>query len=295
MGAVGSPVIPKGLQRAPKSRILHWSDLKSNDSIPKDWNQILVVGGGLTAVQVAQLALGDSSVSGRKVTLCSRRPLVEKFLDIGLDWVDPNSSQKCQSDFYHQPLDERLKVLKQARNGGSVPPFYMNQVEDLEACKKLQRLIGNPNFIYSKEDLGLQFASTSGKEDCSCCRTEAPLVVGIGSKMHHFDGILIACGTQPNCCHHPLYERLANNKERKLYKGLPMVSEDLEWGNLYIVGAMAGLNLGPDAGNLMGIKRGATIVANHLGVRSWLRDQGNVLANRFALFDSDSDSDSDSD
>ena len=287
MGAVGSPSFPTGLEDVPKTRIMHWKQLDVSQprtkGIPSHWKNILVVGGGLTAVQVAQLALKQTnggSSAARKVVLCSRRAIVEKHLDIGLAWVDRRQAQKCQSDFYHQPLQDRLDTLKEARGGGSVPPNYVRQVETLEATGRLQRLVGIPNF--------LNMAECQDDENVS-----SPLVIEIGSTSHTFDGVIVACGVQPDCTKNPVFHRLLQTFDSsKQFNGFPTISEDLEWfPNIFVVGGMAGLNLGPDAGNLMGARRGATLIANALDCRSWLREKGNIFANRYSLFAVDDDDD----
>jgi hypothetical protein len=277
----------------PKERLLHWKQLdvtKNSKGIPSEWKNILVVGGGLTAVQVAQLALKHGS-SDRKVVLCSRRPIVEKHLDIGLGWVDRRQAQRLQFDFYHQPVQDRVDTLKEARGGGSVPPYYLRQVESLETQGRLQRLVGNPNLIYL-EDLVTGQRPELQRQECQCCRQGSPLVIGIGSIIHRFDGVLVACGVQPDCNKNPVFKNLLHTFDSsKQFNGLPMVSEDLEWfPNIFVVGGMAGLNLGPDAGNLMGARRGATIIANALDCRSWLREKGNIFANRYNWIAPDSSS-----
>ena len=294
MGAVGSPSFPKGLEHVPPTQIMHWKQLdasqKMTKGIPSHWKNILVVGGGLTAVQVAQLALKQTNGgSARKVVLCSRRAIVEKHLDIGLAWVDRRQAQKCQSDFYHQPLQDRLNTLKEARGGGSVPPNYVRQVESLEATGRLQRLVGIPNFLNMEEEC-------QDDENASSPPIERPLVIEIGSTSRTFDGVIVACGVQPDCTKNPVFHHLLQTFDSsKQFNGFPTVSEDLEWfPNIFVVGGMAGLNLGPDAGNLMGARRGATLIANALDCRSWLREKGNIFANRYSLFAMEDDDDSSS-
>ena len=68
---------------------------------------------------------------------------------------------------------------------------------------------------------------------------------------------------------------------------------DLEWTkNLFVVGALASLNTGPDSGNIMGARRAASIVANALECKSWLRKEEGALANPFELFWDEEDSSS---
>mmetsp|Transcript_38979 Transcript_38979/g.94250 ORF Transcript_38979/g.94250 Transcript_38979/m.94250 type:complete len:408 (-) Transcript_38979:252-1475(-) len=299
MGALGEAIIPKGIATVPDDRLLHWKNLEHCSSnpghgIPHDWDDILVVGGGLTAVQVSQLALRGKP--GRKVALCSRRPIVEKHLDIGLEWADRRVATKCQADFYHQSLESKVAMLKEARGGGSVPPCYVRDVENLEKQGRLTRLIGNATFYESEEKLieampNLQATSSvKGKGD-------SPLLMSVESEIHRFDGVIVACGIRPDCLQNSVCASLLRQfNDAKQSNGFPLVTEDLEWmANVFIVGGMASLNLGPDAGNLMGMRRGATIVANTLGCRSWLRETGNILANRFGAFDlSSSDEETDS-
>ncbi|CAJ1936399.1 unnamed protein product [Cylindrotheca closterium] len=295
MGALGDAIIPKGIATVPDERLLHWKNLEYSSSnpehgIPCEWNDILVVGGGLTAVQVSQLALrGKPSC---KVTLCSRRPLVEKHLDIGLEWADRRVATKCQADFYHQSVESKVAMLKEARGGGSVPPCYVRDVENLEKKGRLTRIVGNATFHESEAEL-LEFMPSLQSASNFKEKGDSPLLITIESKVHRYDGVIVACGVRPDCRKNPVCASLLQQfNDAKQAHGFPLVTEDLEWmRNVFVVGGMASLNLGPDAGNLMGMRRGATIVANTLRCHSWLRDTGNILANRFGAFDDFSSSD----
>lgn len=90
-GASGKPIIPKSLQRqyTSTSKIYQWQELdkvisKLNCSNNEEAKQVLVLGGGLTAVQSAHKLVR----SGHRVLLCSRRNLVERHLDIPVKWFD---------------------------------------------------------------------------------------------------------------------------------------------------------------------------------------------------------------
>ncbi|KAI2489865.1 L-lysine 6-monooxygenase (NADPH-requiring) [Fragilaria crotonensis] len=132
-GVVGYPSIPDGLKNAPN--VISWTQLDSlllsNQRNPKNQTtkpitRVLVVGGGLTAVQAALKCCSSSgsSSSGNTrmvVTLCSRRPLTERHFDLSLDWFDWRSSTKCMADFYnHDDYSQRLMTLRTSRGGGSV-------------------------------------------------------------------------------------------------------------------------------------------------------------------------------
>ena len=58
------------------------------------------------------------------------------------------------------------------------------------------------------------------------------------------------------------------------------MTEDLHWHdgqttppNLFVTGAMTGLQVGLDAGNLMRIRKAALVVANSLECQCWLREK----------------------
>ena len=97
----------------------HW-----NEKLRDGHSTVLVVGGGLTAVQSAQYCLRK----GESVILSSRRPLVERHVDKSKCWIDMRRASRHVSDFYHQAVDMRLMALRGARGGGSVPPLCMDDL-----------------------------------------------------------------------------------------------------------------------------------------------------------------------
>mmetsp|Transcript_35240 Transcript_35240/g.57465 ORF Transcript_35240/g.57465 Transcript_35240/m.57465 type:complete len:124 (-) Transcript_35240:228-599(-) len=123
----------------------------------------------------------------------------------------------------------------------------------------------------------------------------------MGQETSAFDCIILACGIKPDCTANSFVKKIQEKYPVKQIGGFPNVSVDLEWSkNLLVVGALASLNVGPDSGNIMGARRAASIVANTLECKSWLRDEKGrgALSNPFTeLFwdEEDSSSDSDSD
>ena len=117
--------------------------------------------------------------------------------------------------------------------------------------------------------------------------------------MKCFDLVVNACGHAPDCQKLPLVGQLLRDYPVEVVGGFPLVSQDLQWGSfkkLFVIGALASLQVGPDAGNLMGLRRAVHIVANILGLREWLKDTksvlGNIRGNRYAALGDSSDSDS---
>lgn len=177
--------------------------------------------------------------------------------------------------------EERLRALKEVRGGGSVPPIYMDDLRKWVARGLLTLVTADPEYIgESGGRLSVALGGGSGKE---------------------FDCIILATGIKPDCSANPFVKNIINNFSVPTVGGFPDVSVDLEWRrNLFCVGALGSLNVGPDGANLMGARRAASIVANTLECKQWLRegDQCSALANKFHLFmedSSDSDSGSDAD
>ena len=308
MGTVGAPIVPRGLAKAPRmvqwyaEPNPHYHQLASSSSsscpppplsrpVPQqNSRRVLVVGGGLTAVQTAQKWATDTTTN--TVVLCSRKPLVEKHFDVGIEWFDKRTSNKCLSDFYHRSLEERLYLLKSTRGGGSVPPIYMRDLERLQQLGKLKCVVGEPIYDHNHNT-----NINNGDTD----NDEVAMSVSINDTQYRFDLVVLACGVRPDCESNPLLQQLIRQWPVPIKGGFPSVTEDMEWSReysdangIFVAGALGSLNLGPDAGNLMGAKRSAQLIANVLSCRSWLRES-DVLQNRFSLFWSDSDSESDSD
>ena len=272
LGQSGMQVMPSGLQSVPNNLLLPWDRMK--ESLQPHHESVLVMGGGLTAVQSAQYCLRQ----GKNVVLCSRRPLVERHFDIDECWFDKRTANKHISEFYHQDESERLRQLREVRGGGSVPPLYMDDLQKWQNKGKLNLVNQlDPEYICQTED---------GK-----------LVIGIGEDEIKFDCVILACGVKTNCIMNPLVKRVQENFPINIVEGFPNISVNLEWSkNLYVVGALAGLNVGPDAANIMGARRAASIVANAIGSKNWLRQNDGALSNKFkayaCFFEDDSTSES---
>ena len=117
LGPTGTPVIPAGIANVPNDKlVIPWRLM--NEKLESHHKSVLVVGGGLTAVQAAQHCLRR----GMRVILCSRRPLVERHFDLHECWFDKRRANGRVSDFYHRPASERLDSLRTVRGGGERPP-----------------------------------------------------------------------------------------------------------------------------------------------------------------------------
>ena len=284
LGPTGTPVIPAGIANVPSDKLIPWRLM--NKKLPQlsHRKSVLVVGGGLTAVQAAQLCLRR----GMRVILCSRRPLVERHFDLHICWFDERRANGHVSDFYHRPVTERLDSLRAVRGGGSVPQIYMDDLCRWRNGGMLETVhSAEIEYVGSNgEDGGLRISlgSHSSLSSSSSSSSSGTTVV--------VDCVVLACGMRPDCLANPLVNKIMDRYPIDIVGGYPNVSVDLEWTtkNLYVVGAMASLNVGPDGGNVMGAKRAANIVANALECKSWLRKEGvGALSNPFHLLTEDDD------
>ena len=278
-GITGHTVVPPDLEHCPK--VVPWNAQNAFPSpalTEQNKQRILVVGGGLTAVQAALRVAQDN----HECVLCSRRPLQEKHFDIPVEWFDLRKTNKHLSEIYHCDMEERMKQLKKARDGGSVPSMYMKLLEkykgNLECC------VGNVEYM----------AGDNVDDDQN--ETEK-VTIAINGVPFHFDKVIVACGIKPDCSTNPVIANVLSKWPIQTHHGFPELTPDLHWSksrkSLFVVGAMASLQVGPDAGNLMGMRRAATLVANALECRGWLREK--ALANPYMALQDSSDSDSDSD
>ena len=89
LGHVGKPILPS--QFVNTHRAIQWHEPIPPSMNAGDVRSVLVVGGGLTAAQAAQ----KWSSHKTRVTLCSRRPLVERHFDVDVEWFDRVHANKC--------------------------------------------------------------------------------------------------------------------------------------------------------------------------------------------------------
>jgi glycine/D-amino acid oxidase-like deaminating enzyme len=96
-GMVGAQVLPTELKGCPA---LSWRDdgaFPAPSAQKEKPQRVLVVGGGLTAVQAALRVVED----GHYCVLCSRREIQSKHFDLPLKWFDQRSTNKCMFSFHN--------------------------------------------------------------------------------------------------------------------------------------------------------------------------------------------------
>lgn len=206
---------------------------------------VLVVGGGLTSAQIADLAL-QRGVS--KVWLMTRSRLKVKPFDLGLEWVGKYRNLE-QAYFWSADSDEeRWEQIQTARNGGSITPKF-------DKILKQHVLKGRLEIVTNTSLLSRAWDSSS---ETWTVETE-PAVA-----LPRIDYIYYATGVQTDVCSIPFLQKLRAKYPIKCHGGLPCITDDLQWTPevpLFVAGKLGALKIGPGAANLAGARAGAERIA----------------------------------
>ncbi len=193
-------------------------------------DRLLIIGGGLTS---GHLALGATS-RGAKVTLMIKRRLQEKLFDAEPGWLGPKYLKGfvAESDW-----SQRWKLIQQARDGGSMTP---------EVATRLRRESRNGSLVIQEECQVVRAVWNAG---------EWQIVCNDGTT-YTCDRIWVATGTTVDITAEPLFESVLAAYPIPLVKGLPVLDEHLRWPGceLFVMGALAALQVGPVARNLSGAR-----------------------------------------
>lgn len=257
----------------PLQRILHcheivpWLLTHSKEKCHVDAPlSILIVGGGITSTHLTLLAAKQAWC--RSVKLITRsKPNVRQF-DLESKWMGPHRG-KLLDGFWSLTAQDRAKLLKEERRGGSVPPELLQHLNDVarSAPKPVQ------------VDQEVQISHVSWTEN-----HQFHVTLDDGSPSESFDMIWLSTGADNDV---DLYPALAKLRLQDLpidvVGGLPVIDKDLTWkkpehndkenelnepqwkqqlrSRLFVMGTLAGLELGPDALNLLGARHGAVRIA----------------------------------
>lgn len=189
----------------------------------------LVIGGGITAAQVALRV----SHWGLPVTVCSPHDMSIHQFDSDPGWVGP----RFLRGFHAEPdLNERRRMIADARHRGSIPP---------RLARALKRAIGRGavRWVTSR----IEEASFDGR-----C-----IAVGFQGEIAAFDAVVLATGFGNRCPGGGMIENLARSYSLPCADcGYPMVDTSLRWQHprLYLTGGLAELELGPAARNIVGAR-----------------------------------------
>ena len=196
--------------------------------IPESTESVVVVGGGLSAVQTALML--SKRLAGA-VRLLSQHDLYESQYDFDPCWIGP----KCLRDFYRQDYGSRRETVDRARVGGSLPGEIFDELRTaLDAAglhfqkSRIRNAVPDGDRIRLDTDTGTVQADT------------VVLATGFRSDRpggDFIDQVIEEFGLQCGPC------------------GFPIIGEDLRWAaNIFVTGPLAELQLGPCARNIIGAR-----------------------------------------
>jgi hypothetical protein len=202
-----------------------------------DGARVAVVGGGLTAHQLVRGARAGGAAS---VALLSRRRLRASMFDTDPGWLGP----KRLDDFEAEPdAAIRRQMIRDARDGGSIPPPELSRLQTWVHHGEVSLVEADP--VRRADPLG------DGWVACTASGHQV-----------HADVVWLATGYRPDVASAPLGSVRRQHPVPE-HLGLPELARDLRWPgtSVHVVGSLAGLRLGPTAGNLSGARRAAARVA----------------------------------
>lgn len=228
----GTPQLPRWVNQVPlpypTDRLCH-SQTLDLQSLDLSGERVLIVGGGLTS---AHLAMG-AIARGAQVSLLSRRRLCEKWFDT--DSVCPGV-KKLKDFGSERDWETRWELIHHARNGGSITPDMMTQLQQVQQTGRLTL----------HERCQVLKAKWQGHWQVSC----------EDGSLQECDRIWLATGTRLDLTLNPLLADVLQTYPLPIVNGLPVLDAQLRWHGceLFLMGGWASLQIGPTAASLAGAR-----------------------------------------
>ena len=256
-GPASKPQIPMcpSMQGCRLSQACHSMDItkipediiKSRISAKRPTN-ILVVGGGLTSAQIADLAIRQGVT---KVWHIMRGPVKLKHFDVSLEWMGKYKNTEHARFWLADSDEERLNIINEARQGGSMTYVFYKILQKHIAAGTLD-LRTHTNLVDAK------FEGPEGNGYWKIT-TEPPI-----EDMPPIDYIYFATGMKTDLMTLPYLQTLLQKYPIQDCGGLPCLTEDLTWSDdvpLFMAGKLSSLQIGPAAPNIGGAKLCAERIA----------------------------------
>ncbi|EAW09646.1 FAD binding domain protein [Aspergillus clavatus NRRL 1] len=212
----------------------------------REETNVVVVGGGLSSAQIVDMAVRKGVT---KVWFIMRSDFKVKHFDFGLTWVGKFKNYEKAAFWSADTDDERLEMIKVARNGGSITPRYQKIVKQHAARNRVS--------IHTRTVI-------CDKEYCPLTQTWRLTTDPPIPDLPPIDYIYFATGMKCDVQEMPLLQRMHRDYPIETKQGLPCITDDLMWQPgvpLFVTGRLASLRLGPAAPNLEGARLGAERIA----------------------------------
>ncbi|KAL2835527.1 hypothetical protein BJY01DRAFT_259141 [Aspergillus pseudoustus] len=207
---------------------------------------VVVVGGGLSSAQIVDMAIRKGVT---KVWFLLRSDFKVKHFDITLSWMGKFKNYEKAVFWSADTDEERMEMIKTARNGGSITPRYQKILREHAVRHRVS--IHTRTVITKKEYCPV--AKTWRLE------TDPPI-----PDLPEIDYMYFATGMHMDVRELPLLQQMHRDYPIETIQGLPCLTDDLMWQAdvpLFLTGRLAALRLGPGAPNLEGARLGAERIA----------------------------------
>ncbi len=245
-GQTDSPFWPEWAQKAriEGANIQHVLDpLFSKTAIPVS-GEIVVVGGGISAVQTALSLSGG----GRNIKLLSPHPMRYNNYDADPGWMGP----KYLSGYSRiRSSRKRRSVIRAARNTGTITHELRHELALSQKQKECTLFVDQTESCSVMADNLMLLRLLSGEKTGANC-----IVLATGYKKERPGGFLI--------------DQLIDRYSLQISAcGYPETGSDLQWQDgLFVTGALAELEVGPASRNIIGARMAANRILKSLSKQS---------------------------
>lgn len=249
------PRIPDWAQAAadsaPPGTLLHSTSF-ALPSVDLRGRRILVIGGGQTA---GQIAVG-AAYRGAHVVVAARHDLWTAPFDFDSRWL----TAQATDDFLAESPERRRELLDSGRHGGGTMD------SDL---RRQMLLYGDGNGSYALSSRGSISVLERRTVDGAAWR-DGHWNVGIRGESIQTDLIVLCSGTAVDIEHDPLTGPLRERHPTSIHGGLPLLADSCRWPgtNVFVMGEIAGLSLGPIARSIAGARAAAARVTDTIALKS---------------------------
>lgn len=231
------PFVPEWARaaQAEDAPVHHLFDPAYRRSTPE--GQTLVIGGGITAAQVATALALESP--GDVTLLMRHEPRVHQF-DSDLGWI---THQHLDGFYQDADYTRRRQLIRTARHRGSMPPDVIHELEQAVQHGLLHQRIDEVSSLHVK----------------SVGQSPRLLLSLVSGNTIQADHIILATGFETNRPGGAWLDAAINTYDLPIAEdGFPIVDNHLCWSRgLFVSGSLAELEIGPVARNFIGVKLAA--------------------------------------
>ena len=161
-------------------------------------------------------------------------PVKEKLFDAEPGWLGPKYLKGFSAETDWQ---KRWQLIQEARDGGSMTPAVMTQLRRYQHQDEL-------SIFEECQVISAEFVSDRWQLKCD------------DGMMREYHRIWLATGTKLDVRKQPILKEILHTHPLEIVNGLPVLDEYLRWSGceLFIMGGLAALQVGPVARNLSGAR-----------------------------------------